>query len=233
MPSTPSRCTLPKLSLTSLSCGVALSVIGAPPRSTSMSSVSPALTLTMRCMSEKLSILLPSIDEHEVAGLEAGGRRGAVRLHGIDARGAWSACRQIMKMRGKDHDRQDEIGDRPGRHDRGARADRLVEEADLALRLGHAGDGRLVGHARGVVVAEELHVAAERDGGELPAGAVAVVEADEFRAETDRKSQHPHAAPARDQEVAELVEEHDDRQDEQKRDDIAGRARRQSAQARP
>ena len=57
-----------------------------------------------------------------------------------------------------------------------------------------------------------------------------VVEADELRAETDRKHQHPHAAPARDQKMAKLMEEHDDAQAEQKRNDPAGPARRPRAQ---
>ena len=48
----------------------------------------------------------------------------------------------------------------------------------------------MVGHARRVLVAEELHIAAERDRGDLPARAVAVVEADEFRTEADRERQH-------------------------------------------
>ena len=105
------------------------------------------------------------------------------------------------------------------------RAHRLMEEAVAALGLGHAGDGGLVRHARGIVIAEKLHVAAERNRRKLPAGAVAIVEADNFRAETHRKSEHPHAAPARDQEVAELMEEDDDAQSEQKRDDPAGPSR--------
>ena len=47
----------------------------------------------MRCMSEKLSILLPSMESDQIASLEAGLRGGAVRLHGIDARAACFACR--------------------------------------------------------------------------------------------------------------------------------------------
>ena len=71
-------------------------------------------------------------------------------------------------------------------------------------------------HARGILVAEEFHVAAERNGGDLPARAVAVVKADEFGPEADGKHQNPHAAPARDQEMPELVEEHDQAEDEEK-----------------
>ncbi len=80
------------------------------------------------------------------------------------------------------------------------------------------------GVARLALIAEEFDVAAERDRGQLPAGAVAVVEAQKFRAETDREGQDPHAGPARDQEVAKLMEEDDDRQDEQERNHIAHQA---------
>ncbi len=52
---------LPKPSLPCLSAGVARSVTGAPPRSILNSSVRPALAPTMRCMSEKLLTLRPSI----------------------------------------------------------------------------------------------------------------------------------------------------------------------------
>ena len=72
-----------------------------------------------------------------------------------------------------------------------------------------AATAAVVGHAGGVLVAEEFDVAAERDGGDLPAGAVAVVEAEQLRAEADGKRQDLDAAPAGDEEMAELVEEHD------------------------
>ena len=71
------------------------------------------------------------------------------------------------------------------------------------------------------LVAEELDVAAERNGRHLPAGAVAVVEAEQFRAEAERERQDLHAGPAGDEEMAELVEENDDGQDEQEGNDVA------------
>ena len=43
----------------------------------------------------------------------------------------------------------------------------------------------------------------------------------ELRAEADRENQHADAAPARDQEMAELVEEDHDGQNEQERHDVA------------
>jgi hypothetical protein len=56
----------------------------------------------------------------------------------------------------------------------------------------------------------ELHVAAEGDGAELPAGAAAVVEAEQLGAEAEREGVNPDPAPAPDQEVAHLVHEHHD-----------------------
>ncbi len=89
----------------------------------------------------------------------------------------------------------------------------------------------MVGHARRIVVAEELDVAAKRNGGQLPARAVLVVEADDLRAEAEREDQHLDAAPARHQEMAEFVEKHDDGEHEQERHDIADRAAAECAQA--
>ena len=83
-----------------------------------------------------------------------------------------------------------------------------------------------VRRARRVHVADELDVAAERDGAELPARAVAVVEAEEFRAEADRERLDADAAPAADEVVAHLVDEDDDRQHEQERDDACRSAGR-------
>ena len=128
MPRTAWQWLLPKLSLPCLSAGVALSVIGAPPRSIRNSSVRPALALTIRCMSEKLSIVAAVDREHDVAGLEA--RRGgrAVGLHRVDPRGRGLLAVE-REDRGKNHDRQNEIRDRAGGHDGRAAAHRLMKEA--------------------------------------------------------------------------------------------------------
>ena len=190
MPSTPSLCSLPKLSLSSLSCGVALSVTCTPPRSTSMFSVSPALTLTMRCMSAEAVDLLAVDGEHQIARLEAGGLRGACRLHRIDAR-AGGLLADDHENAGENDDRQDEIRDRAGRHHGGARADRLVDKADFFFCLAHGGGGLMVGHARRIVVAEEFHIAAERHRGDFPARAVAVVRSRRFRGRSRSKRPVP------------------------------------------
>ena len=88
----------------------------------------------------------------------------------------------------------------------------------------HARKARGVRHAGGIFVAEEFYVAAERNGGDFPARAVAVVKTDEFRPKTDGKHQNPHAAPARHQEMPKLVEKHDQAEDEQKGNEIADHA---------
>jgi hypothetical protein len=49
---------------------------------------------------------------------------------------------------------------------------------------------------------------------------VTVIEAEEFRTETDRERQYLHAAQAGDKKMPELVEENHDGQDEQKRKDV-------------
>ena len=88
-------------------------------------------------------------------------------------------------------------------------------KAVLALILAHGGDRSLVGHACRVIIAEEFYITAEWNSAQLPPRVVAVVEAEEFRAKPDGEDQHPDAAPAGHQEMAELVEKHHDGQDEQ------------------
>ena len=66
MPSTPMRCTLPKLSFTSRSVGTAFNVTWVPPRSTPIASGSPALTL------------IGAVGAAVTAGLPRGGLLAAV-----------------------------------------------------------------------------------------------------------------------------------------------------------
>ena len=160
---------------------------------------------------------------HDVADLKAGRRRGTPRLHFIDARRR-ARLAEKREQTGKDHDRQNEIGDRTGGHDRRARSDFLVVEAARALFFGHAGE-RFGRRRRGLaLVAEELDVATERDRRNLPARAVAVVETGEFRTKAERERQNLYAGPAGNQEMTEFMEEDDDGQDEQKGDDITDEA---------
>src|SRR5262249_6007901 len=92
---------------------------------------------------------------------------------------------------------------------------RLIDKAFPPLLLAHLGDRGPVGHAGGVLVPQKFNISAEWNNRDLPAGPVTVVEAEQFRPETDRKRQDSHAAPAPDQEMAELVEEHHNAEYEQ------------------
>ena len=82
----------------------------------------------------------------------------------------------------------------------------------------HANSGRKrrpIGRARRVVVAEEFYITSKRNKRELPAGAMGIVEADQLRAEADREHRHFHAAQPGDQEMTQLVEKHDQGEDEE------------------
>ncbi len=107
-------------------------------------------------------------------------------------------------------------------------ANRLVDETLPALVGAHARERRLIGHACGIVVAEKFYVTAERNGREFPARAMAVVEAEQLRAEADRKYHYPDTTPSGDEEMAEFVEEHDEGEHEQKGNEHA-RSRRSPA----
>ena len=91
--------------------------------------------------------------------------------------------------------------------------------------------GSLIGRARRILVAEKFHIAAEGNCGNLPAGAIAVVESGDLGAEANGEHQHLDAAPARHQKMTKLVKENDDGQNEQKRHDIADEAAAKGAQA--
>ena len=119
---------------------------------------------------------------------------------------------------------QYEICQRP-RHNNGrSPPDRLVHEAVPTLVLTHGGNRSLVGYAGRVVVAEEFYITAKWNSRQFPSGAVTVVEAEQLGPKADGENQHSDAAPARDQEVAEFMKEHDDGQDEQKRDEVTQHA---------
>jgi len=85
-----------------------------------------------------------------------------------------------------------------------------------------ASDFAQIRGARGVLVAVEFDVTAERYGGEPPARSVTIVEAEDLWPESDREGPDADPAPAPHQEVTELVHEDDDAEQHQHRDDICG-----------
>ena len=83
----------------------------------------PALALTIRCMSVKLAIERPLMERTRSPGLKSGPLGGAAGLNHVDARGEDLAPVDIGDA-GEDRDREQEIGDRARRDDRGALGER-------------------------------------------------------------------------------------------------------------
>ena len=95
MPSTPSALHVAEIVLELLAvAGVAVSVTGTPPRSTTIvERLAGADADDALHVGETVD--LAAVDrQHQIARLEAGGRGGAAGLHGVDARGGRSACRR-------------------------------------------------------------------------------------------------------------------------------------------
>ena len=179
--------------------------------------------LTMRCMSAKLSIFSPSMASTRSPGLKPA---ACAALAGCTAstRALVVCLPTIMKTPAKMTIARMKFAIGPAATTAARGPTGLWTKLSCLLGLAHGGGGLMVGHARRIVVAEEFHIAAERNRGDFPARAVAVVEADDFGPETDRKHQHLDAAPARHQEMAKLMKEHDNCQDKQERDQIADEA---------
>src|SRR5580704_11938918 len=157
-----------------------------------------------------------SVDaEHQVARLEA---RSLGRASGLDCiyprRGARLA--ENHEETRENRNRKHEIRQGPGAHNGCSSPYRLVDEALTTLLLRHARYRCQIGGARRVFIPEELYVSAQWNGGDFPPRAVAVIETEQFRAEANGKDQDFDAAPARDKEMAKLVEKHHGREHEQK-----------------
>ncbi len=165
--------------------------------------------------------------QHHVAGLEAGALGRAAGLHRRDP------GRHLVAAGGVDARRRPRWRGGSSRSAPPPRwrplPDVLGVEADRVVGRIHARHRVRIRHAGAVHVADELDVAAERDRRDLPAGAAAVVEADQLGSEADREAGHPDAAPPPDQEMAHLVDEHHDGEDEQERHDVAEQVRRRTA----
>ena len=174
-----------------------------------------------------------AVDAHDaVAGLDPGPLGGAARHHRLGDRQDVRPADQREDRREYD-DGEDEVRRRAGGHDRHALPERREMEEPLPLGERRRGQRLRIGDARGVLVALEAHIAAERDGGELPARAAAVGEAGKLAAEADGEGRDANSAPAGDEEMPHLVHEHDGRQHDQRRDDVAGEIPRNLEQQHP
>ena len=118
-----------------------LSVDRAPPRLHLEGQLLSALALTTRCMSLKRLDRLPVDGDDQVAGLEAG-RGGRPVRHSSSTRGAVTCMPTTVKVTAKIDNRQQEIGDRPGRDDGRPRRQRLGLERARPLVRRHAAPAR-------------------------------------------------------------------------------------------
>ena len=128
---------LPKLSVISLSSGVAVSSTGFAFALDLKCSCWFGLMPTMRCIWPKLSMVEPSILTTRSPGLKPA-RSAALPGLTMSTLAAVLRSPKKVKIGGEDDDGEQEIGDRPGRDDRRAGAKRLALETVLALFLGHA-----------------------------------------------------------------------------------------------
>ena len=94
-----------------------------------------------------------------VAGLEPGARSSTVRGHGVDL-GRGDPFAEHAENGCENDDCEDEIGNRPRRHDGCALGERFTLEAPLAVFLGKRLEGLSAGRARDVLVVDESHIAA-------------------------------------------------------------------------
>ena len=181
------------------------------------SAATPLDALTIFCMSMKLPTGWPSIETTRSPGWKPAFAAGAVGQHRCDARHQDRAARARRSCPEKITMARMKLAIGPAATI-AARFQTGWAAKVTARSPGAICDGRRRGlRAGGVGVAMELDVAAERDGGEPPARAVPVREADDLGPEPEREGVDLHAAPAADEEMAELVEEHHDGQHEEER----------------
>src|SRR3984893_7372219 len=107
-----------------------------------------------------------------------------------------------------------------------------MNEAVAALLICHRAKRGCIRDTRRILVAEKFHITTKWNRREFPTRAVAVVEAKKLRAESNGENQYPDPAPAGDQEVAEHVENHHQRQAEEEGDEIAEQAATQRIDSR-
>ena len=214
-PRIPTR-VVPKAVTTSRRRGVATSSTALPSRSTVKTSSRVA-----RGLHDALHVLeaidLGPVDRNDqIARLKSGrlgGAAGGDAVHGGQKDGAPIH----VKNAGENDDRQKEIGNRASGDDRRPLPDRLGKETDRPFLWRHGRGGRCIRHRGTVGVAMEFDITAERQGGQPPMRSVAIVEAKNFRSETERECIDLNTAPAADQKMSELVKENHEAQDKKER----------------
>ena len=124
---------------------------------------------------------------------------------------------------GEDHRREQEVDERPGSDGGGARPERRAVQGLAPLLRRHMRHRVGIGGAgRGVGIAVEPHVAADRKRGDLPAGAALVHPAEQHRPGADREDIRLDPRPAADDVMPELVHPDDQHQRDHEGDEGDG-----------
>src|SRR5580693_3821461 len=147
---------------------------------------------------------------HQIAGLKPGSRSRGARLYPANASHMLNSP-EGHEHAGENDERQYEICNRPGEHDRRAVAQGLTSERQRAVdRWIHVG---ALADARGVGVAVKLDISAKRERADPPPGAARVHAREQLMAEAERKRVDFDPAPPADEIVAQFVHGDDQAQD--------------------
>src|ERR671913_974935 len=156
-------------------------------------------------------------------------RRGAFRLHFANN---WRRARSTERREedGEDRDRQQEVGNRAGKYDEEPLPHGFVVEAPLALLRRQL--GQVARRARRMLVADELHISAERQPADLPSRPALVGPSGDLTTEPNREDLGANAEPASDEVMSHLGNEHErpQRADERYEDKPDWRLRKHQAQ---
>ncbi|MBA8849609.1 hypothetical protein FHW20_000513 [Ochrobactrum intermedium] len=160
-----------------------------------------------------------AVDADEaISSLKPGLSRWTARLDTRDKR-----IRNLTAVKREEHtendDSQNNIESRSGKDRRRTLPNRLgVKRPSLLIHT----QTRIIDvhrRTRGALIANELDVAAKRNGGNLPSRSVFIRETDQLGPKTDGKSLGADAAPARNQIVAHFMDKDHNGQHKQKRND--------------
>ena len=139
--------------------------------------------------------------------------RRAPRVDDVDL-GGGDALAEYAEDRSENDDGEEEVGNRARRHHGRALGERFALEASRALFRRKLIERPATASTCNVLIVDELHIAAEWDPRDLPPRVVAVGKAHDLGPEADRERFDADPAPARDEEMTELVDKHHDGQNE-------------------
>ena len=158
---------------------------------------------------------MPANIQHEIARLEARRFGSALSHDSADTR-LLHRLAVMIDDPAENHQRQQQVGDRPG-HDDGCALPHLLPTQRRCFFSFRHGQGRLsVGHAGPIGVAVKLDIASQRYPGQPPARAFPVGKPPKFRPDANRKHLDLDAAPAPDKKMTHLMHKDDEAHHRQK-----------------